>query len=281
MQFDHIVIPTDFSPVAENAMTYGAEIARKLNVRVTLAHVYERPYTSVAYQGIITGTVDNEKDNQFREKILEELKKTAATDVFSGVQVTAKLIADKSIYAFHEDISSENALIVMGTAGMTGVMHGGLVGTNTERVIRHAKQAVMSVPKDAKFTGYSRILFATDFNEDVTEAYKRTVAFAKLFDSDLEVAVVNTRNNYASRNQAEGGFNALQNAVAYPKASLTIYNEDSVELGIRDLTEQHHINLLAMVTHGRTGLAHLLRGSIVEDLSATLETPILALKAGS
>jgi nucleotide-binding universal stress UspA family protein len=71
-------------------------------------------------------------------------------------------------------------------------------------------------------------------------------------------------------------FEAIKNEYNYEKMKMLVYNEDSVVEGIRDLSLKRDIDVVAMMTHGRTGMARLFRDSIAEDVSATVKTPLLA-----
>lgn len=62
---------------------------------------------------------------------------------------------------------------------------------------------------------------------------------------------------------------------------LQMYAEDDVEAGIQHYLEENPCDLLAMVTHGRTGYSRLLNGSIVENLSKLVQIPLLAFRAGA
>jgi nucleotide-binding universal stress UspA family protein len=280
MKFDHIIVPTDFSECSIHALRYAAEIAKKQDSHIHLLHVYQRPYVTTAYNGGLSAAVDPQMHAQIREEVYAELKKLANLDFVKGLHVSAKLMTDMDAWKFYEELDYNHAdLIVMGTHGVTGLLHGGLFGTNTERVIRHAPVPVISVPEGTQFESYDKILFAADFKEDYDSVFPDVVKFAKLFDAEIEVAVINTHESYATSKEASDRFELLKQQNPYDKMKLVIYNEDTVTEGIRDLSLKHDINLIAMRTHGRTGMSRLLRDSITEDVSATIKTPVLALKS--
>ena len=49
---------------------------------------------------------------------------------------------------------------------------------------------------------------------------------------------------------------------------------------IRGAAERHHADLIVMGTHGRTGLAHVLLGSVAERVVQHAPCPVLTIKAG-
>lgn len=279
MKIETIAVPTDFSESSICALKFAAGMAKKLGAAIKLVHVYQRPYTTTAYNGGLSAAVDPQMHKEIRQEIINELRKISENDFLEGVKVIARLITDIPAWKMYEELDNEDAdIIVMGTHGMTGLLHGGLIGTNTERVIRHSPMPVISVPDGVTFNGINHLLFATNFQEGVDEFYKHAVDLAKAFDADLEVAVINTQDSYQTTKNANENYEVLKDKVPYEKSKLVIYNEDSVTEGIRDLSLKHHIDLIMMMTHGRTGFRHFLQGSITEDVSATVKTPVMALK---
>ncbi|NJO03488.1 MAG: universal stress protein [Bacteroidia bacterium] len=57
--------------------------------------------------------------------------------------------------------------------------------------------------------------------------------------------------------------------------SFHIYNELNEENGIIYFAEDMHADLIAVITHQRTGLAHLISGSIAEDVVNHANRPVL------
>lgn len=280
MKLNHIICPTDFSECSVNALRYAASLAKASNAHLHLVHVYNRPYSTTSYNGSISAQVDSGAHAEMREAVLHDLRQLAHLDFMAGVQATAKLITDKPAWKFYEDLDTAQAdLVVMGTLGMTGLLHGGIIGTNTERVIRHAPMPVLSVPGEAMMgSGIKRILFATDFTEESTSVFSQVADLARILSAKVEVAYINTADTYAPTKTLNPRFDMLKRIFPDVDISFTIYNEETVTEGLRDLTVQHDIDLVAMMTHGRTGLSHFVRGSIAEDVSATVKTPLLALK---
>ena len=67
-----IIIPTDFSPVATNAMHYGLEMARSVNASLLLFHAYQVP---VSYSDVPIILVSVDELKKSAEERLETLKK--------------------------------------------------------------------------------------------------------------------------------------------------------------------------------------------------------------
>lgn len=282
MKFSNIVHPTDFSETSENAFRYACELAKKYEANLYLVHVYDKPVYTVARNGGIGLQVDSEATNKLREEIKAEIRKFAdkpyAQDIKTKLFID--LVADVPVWKFHEglDPKAHADLVVMGTQGATGIVHGGLVGTNAERVIRHSPLPVLSIHKDTSYTPIKKILFATDFQDPIEGNFDNVLKLAKIFDAEILVGVINTQANFGTSAFAQKRFDELKAKVGYDKLSLLVHNDESVEVGIRNVAIDNNVQLIAMLTHGRTGIAHLLRGSIAEDIAATLTFPLLTFK---
>ena len=57
--------------------------------------------------------------------------------------------------------------------------------------------------------------------------------------------------------------------------TVNVYNDYLEEEGIRAFSDELGANLIAMTTSGRTGMAHLLFGSIAEEIAHKAHTPVL------
>jgi len=281
LQFKMIVQPTDFSDNSLNAFRYSVEFARHAKAKLVLTHSFEKPYYTVASDsGGFTLNVDGEAESEIRQEIVGKMKEMVSQDFVKDVHIYEHLVTDYPAWQFYEDKAFEHAdLIVMGTQGATGIIHGGLFGTNTERVIRHAPIPVLSVPYGASYDGIKRILFATDFNDPVDTFVTMLKGIQSLFDSEIIVGVVNTMDNFSTTKHATQVYHNLVKKHGLSKVQLVIHNDRSVEEGVAQLCIDNQIDLIAMLTHGRTGIAHLVKGSIAEDISANIKfVPLLTMK---
>ena len=285
MKIEHIVCPVDFSPASINAYEFAAHLARVKNSTLHLTHVYEKPYYSVAApsgSGAITYAVDSTEDTRIRREIELELQKLTEFPFAKGLTVYGKLISDTTTWRFFEELDAEKAdVIVMGTRGATGLLHGGIIGTNTERVIRHAPIPVISVPDLYVCRPIKKILFATDFSAGSLSVFPHVADLAKLLGAVVVVGMVNTRENFATSRYAKEGFEKLSSAHANIHMSLVVQNYITIEEGIWEMCNTEGADLIAMQTHGRTGIAHLVRGSIAEELSSTsfITVPLMTIKS--
>jgi len=144
--FQHILFPTDFSPIAEHAFGYALELARRFGARLSILHVIDEQadlrgfyLPHLAYEQVEAdiATAARRMMEAFCAGI-EGIDNHEGA-VVSGVPHAAILAA-----AREQDVD----LIVMGTHGLAGVEHL-LFGSTAERVVRYAPCPVLTVrPED-------------------------------------------------------------------------------------------------------------------------------------
>jgi nucleotide-binding universal stress UspA family protein len=142
--FEKILVPTDFSPHAQEAVRYASELSRTFDAPLTIVHVYDvTPY-------VLPETVplyDTFQIGQLREEFQKQLGEVRRLAEQNSVkQVDARLLQGSpfsEIVRFAEE--QHFGLIVMGTHGRTGLAHL-LLGSVTEKVVRKAPCPVLTVP---------------------------------------------------------------------------------------------------------------------------------------
>ncbi len=143
--FKTIVLTTDFSDTARQAFTPATELARTFGSELWLVYVEEDrlPPFAGEFPGI-QGVPLNEILESHRKRAEEELTRIASED-FEDLEVHSRVLSGtphREIVQFAEEQQAD--LIVMATHGRGFIAHA-LMGSTTERVIRHAPCPVMAV----------------------------------------------------------------------------------------------------------------------------------------
>jgi nucleotide-binding universal stress UspA family protein len=147
----NILVPTDLSEGAEEALDYACELAARLDATVHLLHVIGVPALGVPELGVaITSSVVDSliQDNQVA---LDKLADSRRMHVKIGEVILRTGDARDTIDQAAKDVGAD--LIVMGTHGRRGVSRA-LLGSVTEAVIRTAPCPVLAVR--AHTTSHSR-----------------------------------------------------------------------------------------------------------------------------
>jgi nucleotide-binding universal stress UspA family protein len=140
-----ILVPTDFSETADQALAYAKDLAPKLGASLHLVHVYRDPYAVAACAPEVYAPVPAEVREraveEVRERLFERLDNTEEQRFRGSRNIVRGLIAPQIVdYAAANDID----MIVMGTHGRRGVAHL-LLGSVAEHVVRTAACPVLTV----------------------------------------------------------------------------------------------------------------------------------------
>lgn len=141
-----LLVPTDFSENASQALGLAKEVARGTQATLYLLHIVEPVVYPADWSYAQVGFADIEQELQENaEKELEQLKQKLTNEGFKvEVSVRRGRASDEICnYAAENGIS----IISIGTHGRSGLEHF-LFGSTTERVLRKAPCPVLSVRLD-------------------------------------------------------------------------------------------------------------------------------------
>lgn len=271
-----ILVPTDFSKTSKYACKMAAKIAKKTNATIYLIHLIELPKgvidmaasskfsipESMLYLRKIRKKILNFRDTFFSKDINVEYF-IKLNNPFDGIQKYAdKIDAD---------------LIIMGFKGHSELEEI-IIGSNTEKIVRSSKRPVIVVKKDVDKFKLKNLVFASNFKEENKEVFGKFVDFANTFKSKIHLLKINTPANFQSTYEAKQKVKNFITEFNLPKYKISIYSDVSVEKGILNFSKDINADLIALSTHGRSGLAHLFTGSVIKNLSKSALKPMLTIK---
>jgi nucleotide-binding universal stress UspA family protein len=141
-----ILVPTDFSSYAQEALDYALKLAKKLDARVYIMHAYLMPVAGWEGAWAFPGDMISQLETESRAKLDTTVKKACETLPGTSATFYSGDPRDGVIKAA-KDLKAD--LIIMGTHGRRGLSRA-IMGSVTETVIRHAGCPVLAVhhPKD-------------------------------------------------------------------------------------------------------------------------------------
>ncbi|MFN7261426.1 MAG: universal stress protein [Cyclobacteriaceae bacterium] len=273
-----ILVPTDFSKTSITALETAFEIAKKAGASIFVLHVVEEA-TPDSYK--ITGEWrdDNWEDRLFTFKLLErakaQLEKLVMDPRFSAVKLVGELRLGNPFHGMNTIIAEQKVdLVVMGTRGKTN-LESMVIGTNTERVVRHSHCPILTVHKKPSSSDFKNIVYATAMSKD-EEVFSRIVKRTQqLYDSTIHLVRINTPGDFQRDRVVKDYMNKFAKTLQFKNFTINVYNDVSEEEGILYFADSIDADLIAMATHGRTGFAHVLAGSIAEGVVSKAVRPVL------
>lgn len=271
-----ILIPTDFSKYADEAIEVGAQIAKKNNSEIVLIHMLELP---THMNDAISGETSIPEIMLFKRKAEETLKSIKNRPYLAEIKVTEVVRLDGAYKGINNYIKQNNDfdLIVMGSHGATG-LNEILVGSNTEKVVRQSEIPVLVIKNKLEDFKATNIIFASDFSNEIKKPFKKVIELAKIFGSKLNLVMICTPNTFKSTSVARKIVNEFISEFDMPEYSFETYNESNIEKGIINYSNEKNADIIAFCTHGRTALNHFFTGSISEDLVNHSSKPVLTFR---
>jgi nucleotide-binding universal stress UspA family protein len=274
-----ILVPTDFSKTAQLAVEVAADVAKRAKAELILLHVIEQPSeTSIN----ITGEVDLSEaweDKIFTMKLIERSKKQMARLVdelrVNGLKVKQEMRMGTAFYGIRDIIAEHMVdLVVMGTEGRSKIEEM-IIGSNTEKVIRYGKCPVLTVRKKPVTTEFKNIVYAAAMPKDEKVFSGIIRCTQELYDSTVHLLRINTPGNFQRDEVTRKYMQDFAKKLQLKNFTINIFNDLTEEEGIIYFADSVNADLIAMATHGRTGFAHLLAGSIAEDVVFHSRRPVL------
>jgi nucleotide-binding universal stress UspA family protein len=299
--YTRMLIPLDGSKLAENVLPYARALAGALDLRIELLSVVDlMDFARTTHAGhvrdfdpIIEAAV--REGEQYLEGVARSFTGRKVTSVVEQGQAD-QIIIEKAA-------GDKETLIGMATRGRSGI-HRWLMGSVAEKVLRGATNPLLLVRGDeeGKSDGAATlksIVVPLDGSKLAETVLPRAVELAK----KLSLEIVLTRAYQiplSTYGGAEAAYipnpNALMNVVkeeagAYLEAMVDELRQNGVEkvssillLGsgadeIIDLARTTPDNLIAMCTHGRSGVKRWALGSVTEKVVRHSGDPVLVVRA--
>lgn len=162
-----IIVPWDFSPVAQHALDHAIQFARIIGGKIHLLHIVKR---------------DKEKDDALG-KLEAIASKTQAT---FGVK-PENVVREGNIYTEITKVAAEREakLVIMGTHGMTGMQK--LTGSKALKVIAGTKAPFVVVQQPPAGEAIREVLFPVDFRPEVRQKLNQAKFLAKYYDLKFHI----------------------------------------------------------------------------------------------
>lgn len=274
-----ILVPTDFSKEAQIATEVARDIAKKAGSELTLLHVIEAASGGSFNVEGETKFGGDPEEKLFNLSLIKKAKKQMeallANPIFNGIKVKGELKMGTPFHGMRTIITEKKVdLVVMGTAGKTKVDEM-IIGTNTEKVVRHAQCPVLTVQKKPTTTDFKNIVYATAMSKD-EEVFAAIVKRAQdLYNATIHLVRINTPGNFQRDAVVQKYMKDFAKKLMLKNYTINIFNDLTEEEGVIYFADSINADLIAMATHGRTGFAHVLAGSIAEEVVSHSKRPVL------
>lgn len=276
MKIERIILSTDCSEFSSGAEREAVNIAKRFNAELFILSVIE---TNPEFTALAPGIL--EKAEEKTRKYLEELRKRVEKE---GIRSEIVIHEGDEPHRFIIDEASKRRanLIAMGRRGRKGLMRL-MMGSQTARTIGHSPVSVLVVPRRAEIK-FKNIVIATDASRFSEKAAEEAIELARQTGASL-YAIAVTRPD-ATKERIKESDDALERIrLSCQKEGVKVEVEhvrnrphEKIYEAIIDFAKRHDADLIVMGSHGRTGMAKLLMGSVAERVIGLSECAVLVVK---
>ncbi len=290
----NILVPTDFAGAARQALQLAVRLAPPgctVHVMHVITPTESDPYSPVRLRPEVQAR------QRLPEEVTDELLQQLVQDVAADQVVIARAWRRASdvigaILDYADTVEAE--LIVLGTHGRRGLQRF-LLGSVAEAIVRRASVPVLTIREHARVPEAIRhILVPTDFSDDARMALREAARWAAHFQARLTLlhvlapavipvsvtemaAVYEVMPDLQERLQEELT-RWIEAEVPEAVVSDMRIEEGPVDLTILERARQDQADLIVMATHGRSGVARWLLGSVTERVLRQAPCPVLTFR---
>ena len=268
-----ILVPCDFSEQAIGAFRVALDIAAASGGQVHLLNVIELP---VMHDTILVPALSYEEElskelKSKAEKEFEKLKKKYAKE---GQKIKVNVhFGATSVMILHYIDETGIDLVVMGSKGVSGIREV-LIGSNAEKIVRKSPVPVLVIKKYVKASSIKNIVFPNTLEQDQEHLTMKMKAMQHFFGATLHIVFVNTPSNFIRDVVTRKKLKDFAKRFMLSNYTINIYSDTYEESGIINFAQSVNADMIAMGTHGRRGLNHVLGGSVAEDVVNHVDCPI-------
>lgn len=268
-----ILVPTDFSSSAANALYFAIAFANKTNAGIMLVHSYELP---VAMAEIPYNIWHEEQMNKRKE--VEQQLRTECERLVGQVRLDYKALEGSVVDSILE-FSENNAFeyIIMGTNG-AGKHTAGLFGSTTSSIIERTNTPLIAVPESSYFRNEIRkITYATDYHLSDIAAINKVLKLAAAFNANLTLLHISlTELSLDEKTELMQSFmQRVRMRTGYSNLSFEVLVSDDIGDKLAAYINAGQTDMIVMATHHRNFLARLFAKSYTKALSLETTVPLL------
>ena len=271
-----IILPTDFSDNADNAIHYALKLFAGEACTFYLLHTYTPAIYRAEYllhsPGLIglgdpyqvsalerLGTLRERLEHDFKNPKHRFMPHAAFNTLVNEIVETVE----------RERID----LVIMGTQGATGAKEI-LLGTNTVNLIEKANCPIIVVPSDFTYEAPKEILFPTDYEIAFGEGHLQVLLhLAEMHASQVEVIHISAAYGLSGAQATnKAGLGSVLGSIPHLFHDLP---DQEVIAGINNFRSERRMDLLVMVKNKHTFLERLFIDPVIKRAAFHLDIPLL------
>lgn len=271
-----ILVPTDFSDTAENAVNYAVNMANHFSANLILLHVNQIPVNTPEF-GIAAYNFSEIKKysydtlNEMAIKIKKDYPKISEIECFSEIGESSDLIAEFS----KEQLVD---MVVMGNSGHGSKLKKNILGSTSVAVAKKIEVPLMIVPPNVKYKKITNMAYACVYDEqiEVSSSLIKVRSLSKEFDSLLSVLHVIPENHRINEKEANIDI-YVENKLATIEHRTYILTDNDVSQGILDFINNHDVDAIVVEPQKHSLFHSIFHSSVTNELAFFSPVPMLTI----
>ncbi len=275
-----ILVPTDFSPNANKALNFAAEIANLSGACILILHVTDLTHASMNENVILPDSFDKDIINNANRElnilatVTKEITRSKVSYLlYNGFVTDAIQLAAKENNA---------GLIVMGTLGDSGVREK-LFGSITAKIISHVGVPVLAVPLLYEWEPPKNILLAIHHFKEQPQILEPLIWLAALLKAKVNVTVFTDEDDadaieyLDNKREIELFCRNMQHEHPELTIEATPLYGHNFEDAVKTYITENNTGMLVMVTHKRNFIESIFNRSMTRKMSYHTNIPLLSI----
>ena len=269
---ERLLVATDFSLPADNAVSYAANLAKFFSAELVLVHAYTLPvgsYDTLYPLNLLAET------RSYAEGHLNTMKEELIRDNYDfGITCfvgpgTVHDIVKEALSLYPAD------LIIMGMVGDAGKIKEHLIGSNTLHLSKKFDLPILVVPEGVTYQKIQRVGLAYDMDGGPDDQLLYSARdLAQIFNAELEVVTVKKSEEGLTWNSPEN-YTFIDQVLKNVKHKNVHISDKRADLALEYYFKFHETDLI-LVKPRKLGIFQtLFSGSLTKHLAFHIQVPLL------
>lgn len=275
---NNILVPTDFTACANNALQVAIGMANRHQAALHLLHAYELYLPSSREQMIPFSYESNSELISIIKENLQKLKTEVAKSTSQNITVSAEIGSvseEVNTYVSENDID----LVVMGTHGASGFKEY-FIGTNTYDVIKVATCPVICVPSSFDQTKFHKVLYPIRAVVGAVDKYDFVKPILDKNDSRIHLLRIIHKDHEEERYKVNIDFEKIKDLVDYDSRFVTFDTIETTDIAetILNISNNKTYDLIIINATLDKKWYQFFKGNFTQTIINHCKIPIMAVK---
>ncbi len=277
----NILVPTDFSIRANNAITLAKVIAKKTKGKVTLLHVVEMSGQSP--NSLEDQTNNDANTNVYITNLIKKSEKELSLLHHANNEENIDLswsIKAGDPYTTIKDYVEKNEidLIIAGDKGHSQ-FEDIIIGSLSDKLVRHMNCPVVTVKAAIPERPIINLAYIVNGKGDEEPIMKYLKELNGFFDAKIHLVWINTPSDFKDDIETKAWLSSIASEYDLNNYSISVHNHHEEEFGVVYFADSIKADLIVMGITKKTVIQRLITGdSLAEEVSDHTTRPVMTMK---